>query len=103
MTVTLTVAEGPILVELLPELGGRLHRLCVFGQDLLRTPADPTAYLRQPFHWGGYVGSWGLMDPDSQVAFGYAPNNLDYGGGAITPRLAGFHQALMDILPELTP
>ena len=55
MTVTLTVAEGPILVELLPEMGGRLHRLCVFGQDLLRTPGDPTEYLRQPFHWGGYV------------------------------------------------
>jgi aldose 1-epimerase len=55
VTVTLTVAEGPILVELLPEMGGRLHRLRVFGQDLLRTPQDPTAYLRQPFHWGGYV------------------------------------------------
>ncbi|CAN1572234.1 AmpC Beta-lactamase class C and other penicillin binding proteins [Caulobacteraceae bacterium] len=54
------------------------------------------------FHWGGYGGSWGLMDPDSQVAFGYAPNTLDFGGGTISPRLAGFHQALMDILPGLT-
>ena len=53
------------------------------------------------FHWGGYAGSWGVMDPDSQVAFGYAPNNLDFGGGNISPRLVGFHQALTDILPGL--
>lgn len=54
-------------------------------------------------HWGGYGGSWGLMDPDAKVAFGYAPNNLDFGGGTISPRLDGFHQALMDILPSLIP
>ncbi len=51
----LIVEEGPISVELLPEMGGRLHRLRVFGRDLLRTPEDLTVYLRQPFHWGGYV------------------------------------------------
>ena len=51
----LSVADGPILVELLPEMGGRLHRLRVFDQDLVRTPDDPTLYVRQPFHWGGYV------------------------------------------------
>ena len=55
------------------------------------------------FHWGGYGGSWGIMDPVTQVAFGYAQNVLDFGGGTITPRLAGFHQALTDILPGLTP
>ena len=53
------------------------------------------------FHWGGYGGSWGMMDPATQVAFGYAQNVLDFGGGTITPRLAGFHQALTDILPGL--
>jgi CubicO group peptidase (beta-lactamase class C family) len=55
------------------------------------------------FHWGGYGGSWGIMDPVTEVAFGYAQNMLDYSGGSITPRLAGFQQALMDILPGLTP
>jgi aldose 1-epimerase len=51
----LTIAEGPITVELLPEIGARLHRLRVFGQDLLRTPDDPTLHLRDPFGWGAYV------------------------------------------------
>ncbi len=54
------------------------------------------------FHWGGYGGSWGIMDPVTQVAFGYAQNMLDFGGGTITPRLAGFHRALTHILPGLT-
>ena len=74
-----------------------------FGMGLgIDNPAFP-APGPNAFHWGGYGGSWGLMDPDSQVAFGYAPSNLDFGGGTISPRLAGFHQALMDILPGLTP
>lgn len=74
-----------------------------FGMGLgIDNPAFP-APGPNASHWGGYGGSWGLMDPDSQVAFGYAPNNLDYGGGNISPRLEGFHQALMDILPTLTP
>ncbi len=51
----LTIADGPILVELLPEMGGRLHRVRVFDQELLRTPGDLTEHLRQPFLWGGYV------------------------------------------------
>jgi aldose 1-epimerase len=41
-------------IELLPELGGRLHRLRAFGHDMLRTPDDPTEHLREPFFWGGY-------------------------------------------------
>ena len=51
----LTVADGEIEVELLPDLGARLHRLRVFGHDLLRTPDDPSAHLRDPFRWGAYV------------------------------------------------
>jgi aldose 1-epimerase len=50
-----TIADGPIEVELLPDIGARLHRLRVFGHDLLRTPADPSAHLRDPFSWGAYV------------------------------------------------
>jgi CubicO group peptidase (beta-lactamase class C family) len=108
--------EGAVngLYLLAPEWAREAGREQVEGEDLfmgpirygmglgIDNPAFP-APTPNTFHWGGYGGSWGLMDPDSQVAFGYAPNNLDYGGGAITPRLAGFHQALMDILPELTP
>jgi aldose 1-epimerase len=51
----LTVVGGPIAVELLPEVGGRWHRLQVDGRDLLRTPADPGAHLREPFFWGAYT------------------------------------------------
>jgi aldose 1-epimerase len=40
---------------LLPELGGRLHRLRAFGTDLLRTPADPARHREEPFFWGAYV------------------------------------------------
>jgi aldose 1-epimerase len=51
----LTIAAGPIRVELLPEVGARLHRLQVFGNDLLRTPDDPAEHARDPFRWGAYV------------------------------------------------
>lgn len=51
----LTIADGPIEVELLPDVGARIHRLRVFGHDLLRTPDDPSAHLRDPFRWGAYV------------------------------------------------
>jgi CubicO group peptidase (beta-lactamase class C family) len=72
-----------------------------YGMGLgINNPAFPTP-TPATSHWGGYGGSWGLMDPDAQVAFGYAPNNLDFGGGNISPRLNGFHQALMHVLPEL--
>jgi aldose 1-epimerase len=46
---------GAIEVELLPGLGARLHRLRVFGIDLLRTPDDVEMHRRDPFYWGGYV------------------------------------------------
>jgi aldose 1-epimerase len=51
----LTVADGPIRVELMPAVGARLHRLQAFGHDLLRTPDDPAEHSRDPFRWGAYV------------------------------------------------
>ena len=51
----ITVADGPIQVEMLPEVGARLHRLRVFGRDLLRTPDDPAEHARAPLAWGAYV------------------------------------------------
>ncbi|MEO8461818.1 MAG: hypothetical protein ABI555_01280, partial [Chloroflexota bacterium] len=50
-----TVAAGDIEVEVLPAIGARLHRLRVFGHDLLRTPSDPALHLSHPFLWGAYV------------------------------------------------
>lgn len=55
MAGVLTVANGPISVDLLPDLGARLHRLRVFGHDLLRTPDDTPLHSVEPFAWGAYV------------------------------------------------
>ena len=51
----LPIGGEPIRVELLPGIGGRLHRLRAFGHDLLRTPDDPEEHIRDPFLWGAYV------------------------------------------------
>ncbi len=52
---TIRIGSEELELELLPELGGRLHRLRAFGADLLRTPDDPRAYREEPFFWGGFV------------------------------------------------
>jgi len=50
----LTIADGPLEVELLPGVGGRLHRLRAFGQDVLRTPERLETHRADPFFWGAY-------------------------------------------------
>jgi aldose 1-epimerase len=55
----LVLRSDALEVVLLPELGGRLHRLRAFGTDLLRTPRDPAKHADEPFFWGAYVmGPW---------------------------------------------
>jgi aldose 1-epimerase len=49
------IASEEVDVVLLPERGGRLHRLRAFGHDLLRTPDSLDAYDHEPFFWGGFV------------------------------------------------
>jgi len=51
----LTVTDGPIQVGLLPELGGRLHRLRAFGHDMLRTPERLETHRDDPYFWGAYA------------------------------------------------
>jgi len=51
----LVIENESIRVELLPSVGARLHRLRVFGLDLLRTPDDSAEHARDPFRWGAYV------------------------------------------------
>ncbi|TAJ99437.1 MAG: hypothetical protein EPO36_11930 [Chloroflexota bacterium] len=48
----LRIADGSIEVELLPAVGGRIHRLRAFGHDVLRTPADLGFHRREPFGVG---------------------------------------------------
>lgn len=55
-------------------------------------------------HWGGYGGSWGLMDPRAGVSLGYAPNQMFADTAEMLtnePRLERFNRALADILPRL--
>jgi aldose 1-epimerase len=51
----LRMAGGPFEVELLPGVGGRLHRLRAFGHDVLRTPDTLEVHRREPVAWGAYT------------------------------------------------
>jgi len=50
----LTIADGPLEVELLPGIGGRIHRVRAFGHDVLRTPDRLEAHRHEPVFWGAY-------------------------------------------------
>ena len=51
----LRLRSDELEVVILPKLGGRIHRIRAFGEDLLRTPADPSTHAKDPFFWGAYV------------------------------------------------
>lgn len=55
MTQVERIGSDDVEVEVLPDLGARLHRLRAFGHDVLRTPDDLDAYDREPFFWGSFV------------------------------------------------
>jgi aldose 1-epimerase len=48
------IAGGHVEVEVVPSVGARLHRLRVFGADLLRTPDDLERHRDDPYFWGSY-------------------------------------------------
>jgi len=84
-------AEDPYFGWVSYGLGFGLH-------SAMYRAATPTS-----FHWGGYGGSWGLMDPKAEVSLGYAPNNwlLDVTLQGMDPRLERFSDALKVVLPRL--
>jgi aldose 1-epimerase len=54
-----------------------LHRLRVFGHDLLRTPADPAWHRSDPFFWGAYhMAPWCNRIAAAPTAIGAALVNL---------------------------
>ena len=57
------------------------------------------------FHWGGYGGSWGLMDPKAGLSLGFAPNDLTVAAPdsilTLDPRLDRFTQVLAELIPTL--
>ncbi len=93
-------AVGPIVrlgtdriaLEVLPEVGARIHRLTVDGHDLIRTPADPTRHLDDPWFWGSYpMAPWcNRIAPGRTLVAGHeldlAPNFPD--GTAIHGQVA---------------
>ena len=72
------LAGGDVEVEVIGDLGARLHRIRAFGQDVLRTPADPAAHADDPFFWGGYV-----MAPWCNRI---SPEPIEVGGRRVAPR-----------------
>jgi aldose 1-epimerase len=51
----LRLEDDGIVVEALPGVGGRLHRVRAFGVDLLRTPPTAGVHRDDPFFWGAYL------------------------------------------------
>jgi len=51
---TVRFASDELEIEVLPRVGGRLHRLRAFGHDLLRTPGSLDRYRDEPVFWGAY-------------------------------------------------
>jgi len=67
-----------------------------FGLDSVHFPAPS----HTAFHWGGFGGAWGVMDPGSRVSLGFAPNNLLLDPN-MDPRLARLSAALASVIPTL--
>ncbi len=82
-------AEEPAFGWLRMGLGFGLH-------SILFPAPTPTA-----FHWGGYGGSWAMMDPKSRLSLGYAPNNWIVDLESLDPRLQRFSDALAKVAPGL--
>ena len=54
------------------------------------------------FGWGGFGGSWAIMDPRAGVSLGYAPNDFSIeANGVIDPRQGPIGKALYKLLPSL--
>lgn len=51
----IVLGGDPLELQLLPSVGGRLHRLRAFGHDLIRTPPSTLRHATDPYFWGGYV------------------------------------------------
>jgi aldose 1-epimerase len=61
------LTDGDVEVEVIADLGARLHRIRAFGHEVMRTPSDPATHAEDPFYWGGYVmAPWcNRVEPDA--------------------------------------
>lgn len=64
------MSSEELVVELLPAVGGRCHRVQAFGRDLLRVPEDASVLGEDPFFWGWYpLVPWSNRVPGAQLAW----------------------------------
>ena len=64
-------AAGDVRVELVPDVGARLHRIVAFGHDVLRTPPTIEHHRREPFSWGAFLMvPWCNRVPEGRLVFG---------------------------------
>jgi aldose 1-epimerase len=64
------IGSGALEVEVLPEVGARMHRIRAFGHDLLRTPPSLETYDTEPFFWGGFpLVPWSNRIPGGHLVF----------------------------------
>ena len=87
--IALRSPSGAVEAELLPEVGGRIHRLRIDGRDVLRTPGDPSIHAREPLYWGSYpMVPWCNRIPGGVLRFGGRVHRLpaEVDGNAIHGR-----------------
>jgi CubicO group peptidase (beta-lactamase class C family) len=53
----------------------------------------------ESFHWGGYGGSWLLMDPDPEISLGYVMNNCIVNDDLSDPRQLRIWDSYADLHP----
>lgn len=93
------ISDGPIEVEVLPSVGARLHRIRVFGHELMRTPDDLRQHVDDPWFWGGYpmapwcnrlpVGSWPLAGRTVRLEANFPDGTAIHGQVATSPWQVG--------------
>lgn len=67
---TLSSQGGTVQLQLLPEVGGRIHSLTIDGKSVLRTPPDPDQHRRDPLRWGSYpMVPWCNRIPGGRLRF----------------------------------
>ncbi|HEY7969579.1 MAG TPA: hypothetical protein VID95_06245, partial [Candidatus Limnocylindrales bacterium] len=48
------LGDDHLALEILPDVGARIHRLRRDGRDLIRTPSDVRRHLDDSWFWGSY-------------------------------------------------
>ena len=66
---TVTLGGDDLVVEVVPSIGARIHRIRAFGSELLRTPKDVSRHVDDPWFWGSYpLAPWCNRLPTTPIA-----------------------------------